>query len=182
METTGIYTREKKIKLAERIGKIKKKEDQIKIFEIIYESNKNITKNHTNDGFNIFFHKLSDDVYYKIDCHLNSISKPITDSDTVSDKKEYKSYTEDEFPDQDGLNPKLKCSNREKNIIKRQRYDKHITKENGNNTNYSKFDITTFTDSDNSETKPQGLTISDGQNHMQIKKPIKRQNKNNKGI
>ena len=143
METP--YPSHKKKRLAERISKLKKKEDMIKIFEIIYQDNKNITENQ--NGLFMFFHTLNDSTYHKIDLYLRSTvkKKSIVDStDGNSDKQdiEYSSYTKNEFPDQDNFNPKLKYSNKEKNLIKRQRYDNHLSSEH-NSENfiiYQKYD------------------------------------------
>ncbi|QKF93762.1 bromodomain extra-terminal - transcription regulation [Fadolivirus algeromassiliense] len=148
------YSHEKKKRLAEKISKLKKKEDMVKIMEIIYENNKNITENQ--NGVFMLFHKLDDATYHKIDLYLRSIVKKrspddnTTTSDTKSDKKEFTSYSKNDFPDQEKLNPKLKYSNRERNMIKRQRYDNHIANENNLNDNvvYQKFDVNILSDSD----------------------------------
>ena len=152
------YSHEKKKKLAEKISR-QKKEDMVKIMEIIYESNKNITENQ--NGVFLLFNKLDDATYHKLDLYLRSITKKkssdgnvlTSDNNTKSDKseqKEFTSYSKNDFPDQEKLNPKLKYSNRERNIIKRQRYDNHLTSEsnNGSGIVYQKFDINTISDSD----------------------------------
>lgn len=142
MEKT--YSSDKKKRLADKISKLKKKEDMVKILEIIYEDNKNITENQ--NGLFMFFHKLNEQTYYKIEQYIKKINKRHMSedrSDALSDKKEYKSYSADDFPEQEKLNPKLKYSNKEKNIIKRQRYDEHLNNENNSESNivYQKFNL-----------------------------------------
>jgi len=149
----SIYTHKKKEKLAHKISKIKNKKKLVKIFEIIQEEKKEITEN--NNGMFTYFHDLSTKAYIKIVAYINKLHKKsidyidsITSDDTMSDKKEYKPYSTDDFPSQNGLSPKLKYSNKEKNLIKRRHYDKSI---NSNNTNnniiYCDFDVTaTMTD------------------------------------
>lgn len=130
----------------------------VKIFEIIYQDNKNITENQ--NGLFMFFHTLNDSTYHKIDLFLrSSVKKSITDtmSESHSEQKEYSSYVKNEFPDQEKLNPKLKYSNKEKNLIKRQRYDDHLNSEHNseNGVVYQKFDVNTESDkSDNKMTPP----------------------------
>lgn len=140
-----VYTHDKKKKLAEKISKIKKKEVLVKIFEIIYADNKNITEN--NNGLFMFFHKLQDSTYEKLENYIKELnnkrqlnkSTTLTESDST-EKKEFIPYSKDEFPAQDGMGPKLKFSNKEKNLIKRKRYDKYISNESGKDTMYHSFD------------------------------------------
>ena len=141
-----IYSYEKKKKLAERISKLKRKEDMVKILEIIYQDNKDITENQ--NGLFMFFHNLNNITYYKIEAYLKSlIRKKSSDVDETTSDKEYTPYDTNEFPDQETLSPKLKYSNREKNIIKRQRYDNQL-----NNQINQNVDNKLYSDSDkNSE-------------------------------
>jgi len=149
MEAT--YSYEKKKRLADKISKLKRKEDMVKIFEIIYQDNKNITENQ-NELF-MFFKTLNDSTYHKIDLYLRSSVKKRSPTDTTSES--YSAYVKNEFPDQEKLNPKLKYSNREKNLIKRQRYDNHINDEHNNENGvvYQNFDGNIMSDSE-SDKKP----------------------------
>lgn len=125
------YSYEEKKKLANKISKIKKKGDLVKIFQIIYGENQSVTEN--NNGFFMFFHKLSDPTYVKIDIFLKQLNKKRIEesSETLSsEKKEYRPYTEEDFPSQKGICPKLKFSNKEKNLIKRRIYDKNMNNQN----------------------------------------------------
>jgi hypothetical protein len=156
----NIFTYEKKKKLADKISKIKKKEELVKIFEIIYEDNKNITE--TQNGLFMIFNTLNDATYHKLDLYLRSTIKKKTNNNIITttsenvSENEYKSYTQNEFPDQEHFNPKLKYSNREKNIIKRQRYDKLIENEKNDNNSvvYQKFDTSPTPDSEKLEKSP----------------------------
>lgn len=143
------FTYEKKKKLAEKISKLKRKEDVVKIFEIIYEQDQSVTENQ--NGLFMIFNNLNDATYHKIDLYLKSITKKQSSpvSENISEKKEFVSYVQNEFPDQDQFNPKLKYSNKEKNIIKRQRYEKMITSDKYSDENivYTKFDGATLSDS-----------------------------------
>jgi hypothetical protein len=119
------YSYSKKKKLADMISKLKKKEDMINIVNIINENNVKITENQ--NGLYLFFDKLEDSTYYKIENYLESIKKgPITSSEyvseTSSDKKNYTSYCND---DQNNSQD-IRYTSKERNIIKRQRYENII--------------------------------------------------------
>ena len=107
------------------------------------------------NGLFLFFHTLEDPTYHEIDAFLKSLAKKksaddsATISDTKSDTKEYTSYTKSDFPDQESLNSKLKYSNKEKNIIKRQRYDDYINNESNENI-YQKFSVDPKSDPESS--------------------------------
>lgn len=180
-----LYSHDKKVKLANRISKIKKKRDLLKIFEIIYEDNQSLTNN--KNGIFMYFHKLNNDTYYKLDAYLKQINSKenyyteSATSPTMTDKSEgqqsekyisesqlsddsgdhtssshnksveYKPYTQDEFPSQKGISPKFKYSNKEKNLIKRKRYDNNINAPD-ENVVYCEFDINNITESDKQTT------------------------------
>jgi len=142
------FSHDDKIKMIEKIKMITDKKILVKLFSIIYQEIKSVT--HNDNGFFIFFHKLSNETYQQVDDELNSIFKKPTSEfdDSQSDKKTYTPYTIDEFPSQNGISPKLKFSNKEKNIIKRRRYDKNINVDTNKNVFYTNFDVSTPTDSD----------------------------------
>lgn len=145
------YPYEKKKRLAKKIGALKRKEDLVKVLEIIYADNKNITENQ--NGLFLFFERLNDATYHKIDLYLrSSIKKKISD-DELSDKHGFVTYAKNEFSDsklETLSDSKLKYSNREKNIIKRKNYSEHLNSENGINSHvtYSKFDLSVLSDSE----------------------------------
>lgn len=121
---TKPYSYKKKQKLANIISKLKKKEDMINIMNIISEDKVNITENQ--NGLFLLFDKLNDDTYRKIENYLESIQKkPITSSDcssangVSSDKKKYNPSFND-----DGVNGQnIRYTSKERNIIKREKYE-----------------------------------------------------------
>ena len=144
-----VYTNERKKRIADRLSKITNKRDLVKIFEIIKDNNDGVTE--TGGGMYMYFHKLRNDQYANIEKELKRVNKKkkyYNDSESMSEKNEYTPYVKDEFPSQEGVSPKLKYSNREKNLIKKRRYTKNINLDNDSDTTYAKFDITTFTDSE----------------------------------
>jgi hypothetical protein len=121
------YSYSKKKKLANMLSKLKKKEDMINIMNIISGSEDvNITENQ--NGLFLIFDNLHDNTYYKIEKYLSSLKKSLSSeiSDTSSDKKKYTSYyNEDSITSQD-----IKYTSKERNIIKRQRYENIINEIN----------------------------------------------------
>lgn len=148
--TCTIYTYEKKKKLAERISKIKRKQDMVQILNIICEkNNKKITENQ--NGVFLLFDKLDDETYQKIDNYLKTIVKkqqPNSDnqtllSPTASDKlseNQFVNYTQQD----EKFSNDVRYSNREKNIIKRQHFEKKIKDQKDKNSTvvYQNFNAT----------------------------------------
>ncbi len=145
------YTHEMKKKLANKIQKIKKKEDMKKIVDIIMEDKPSYMEN--NNGVFMFFHKLNDNTYVKIEKELKRLNKAknyyteSVNSEKASDKKEFTPYADDEFPSQRGISPKLKFSNREKSLIKRRRYDKNISLDVDSDVVYTNFSVEDISES-----------------------------------
>ena len=104
------YSYEKKKRMAETISKLKKN-DMREILKIIYEDNKNITENQ--NGLFMLFNKLDNGTYCKIDNYLKSIKKKKYNTQSTSENKTYDENSSIEY---DQLDPKLKYSNKEKNI------------------------------------------------------------------
>ena len=178
--TAGVYPYDKKKRLAKKISTLKRKEDMVKILEIIYEDNKNITENQ--NGLFMFFHKLNDSTYHKIDLYLRMNTKKKTSDEKSVDESSssFISYAKNEFSDTNQKsisesNPKLKYSNREKNIIKRQRYSEQLHSENNTDSHvlYTKFDMPVLSDtanqsSENNVTTPitkKALSITSTENN-----------------
>jgi hypothetical protein len=133
-----------KERLAEKISKITNKKDIISIFKIIYENNTSIISNITenNNGLHMFFHNLSDITYEKLHKKIKSINKKrkyFIDSDSCN-TDEYKPYSNDEFPSQKGIKPKLKFSNKEKNILNKIKYNHIINDDSNSNIIYERID------------------------------------------
>ena len=136
------FSHERKKKLAEKLSNIRNQKDLVNIFEIICSENPNISEN--NNGMFMLFNNFNNETYYKLEKYISIIQNRKTDktlsnnSEEHSDKMKYTPYSHDEFPDQAQLSPKLKYSNKEKNIIKRQRYDTFMnSEENSDNATSS---------------------------------------------
>ncbi len=151
------YSYKYKKKIADRINKIKNKKDFVKIFEII-QSDKSDKKNQiteNNNGLFLLFHNLKDETYVEIEKYLKILNKKrryykdsVNSEDIASNTDLYKPYAIDEFPSQKGISPKLKYSNKEKNIIKKKRYEMNINSENNDDVIYCKFDVENLTETE----------------------------------
>lgn len=149
-----IYTHKMKQKLADRIAKIKNKDNMVNIVKIIYEDNRNISENQ--NGIFMLFDTLSNDTYIKLNDYLNSINT--TKKKKIPNKIEYKSYASNNFSNEDSVeyqindqfDNKLKYSNTEKSIIKRNIYNKKYESEENSNIIYTDFDVSA-TESETSE-------------------------------
>lgn len=158
---TTVYTHRMIEKLADRISKIRNKDQLVHIFKIIYEDNQDISEN--NNGMFMIFNSLENKTYVMLDEYLNTISK--TRKKKKPEKKEYRSYASatasceesSEYQLDYSVDNKLKYSNAEKNIIKRKMYNDSC--EPDSNVIYSDFDaeVTESETSDNlsrNRTKP----------------------------
>lgn len=135
------YTHQEKKRLAEKIGKIKKKEYLIKILKIIKKEKQGITSN--DNGLLMYFHDLNDDTYDLISEVVEEYEVEHTEDNVDKifiEKASYQPYATDEFPSQSKISPKLKYSNKEKNILKRRRYD-NIHSSDNSDVYYKDFDI-----------------------------------------
>lgn len=122
--TDSTYSYSKKQKLATELSKLKRKEDMINVMNIISKDDVNITENQ--NGLFLFFDNLHDSTYYKIESYLISLKKVSNTSDTSSDIKKYASYCNDDLTNSQDV----KYTSKERNIIKRQRYENIINEIN----------------------------------------------------
>lgn len=136
------FTHDQKVKLKDRIENVKNKKFHHKIFDIIYAENKDINQN-SNCTF-MYFHNLKDATYTLLENELKNIKKKKPKKFAL---EKYVPYSSEDFPSQVGIAPKLKYSNREKNLIKKKRYNKNINKDKVKNVIYKEFDISTLSDS-----------------------------------
>lgn len=124
------YPHSKKKKLADVISKIKKKEDLSVIAKIIKKDGVNITSNQ--NGLFLVFNNLSDEAYVEIENYIKLIKKSSKSetSDTSSDiiKKHIPYYNDDIIENQE-----IKYTNKERNIIKRQRYEQMMSDNKNDN-------------------------------------------------
>ena len=130
------YDHNKKVELASKINKIKKKEYLVNIFKIITTSSRDFTEN-TNGVF-VFFHNLDDETYEKVESYVNHIYKlhkkknsvkNILSSD-ISDSIVNFSETIDTDvmeKESDGDDMTKELSNKEKIIMRRKKYEEYLT-------------------------------------------------------
>ncbi len=125
------YDREKKLDLARKINKIKKKEYLMDIFNIITNSSEDYTEN-TNGVF-IFFHNLEDDVYEKLENYVNQIYKlhrkknsikSIINSELSDGPNNFSDTFFSDNVDFDSINKEL--SNKEKMIMRKKKYQEYL--------------------------------------------------------
>lgn len=145
------YTHEDKKRLADKISTIKKKEYLFKILKIIKNEKQDITSN--NNGLFMYFHNLSDKAYDDITEIIEEYDADNSDDYTDQifiEKASYEPYATDEFPSQTTMSPKLKYSNKERNLLKRKRYDNRLSSDT-KNVCYRSFDVNDISPSCNSE-------------------------------
>ena len=148
------YNYKKIERLANKIRRIKRKRTLVRIYEIISEApgNKDMCTTENNNGIFMHFHKLSDDTYKTIDKYLQQLEKKKNNNiNTISSEdnefKQFTPYSHDDFPTQQEIGLKLKYSNREKNVLKRRRYDKNISTQNNSEKDieYQEFNVSSVT-------------------------------------
>ena len=115
------YTFEQKEKLSRRIKRLKKDKYFSDVQNIILKNNPNINITTTTSGTYMYFHNLTLTTYRELDNYIENVSKVKDENATIDSTIDSCNVTQidDEcFP----LNPKLKYSNQEKNLIKRKNY------------------------------------------------------------
>ncbi len=138
------YDHNKKVDLANKINKIKKKEYLVNIFKIITTSSKEFTEN-TNGVF-VFFHNLDDDTYEKLDTYVthiyklhkkknsvkNMLSSDISDS-IINFSETIDTDVIEKESDTDDMSKEL--SNKEKIILRRKKYEEYLNQNQNQNQN-----------------------------------------------
>jgi hypothetical protein len=133
------YSFDDKQKLVSKIQNLKKKKYFETIRDIILECNKNLDVTDNSNGLFLCFHNLSNDTYVKIDKFIKKLNKiSYTSENSENYSTEYVPYSQQEYPFEN--NAKLRYSNKEKSIIKRKIYDKHIIAENNGSNNIREMD------------------------------------------
>ncbi len=147
MNVIPVYTYQQKKILADKLGRIKSKTILTNVFKIIHQDTQQFTEN--DNGVFVIFNNLSNETYYKIDCYLNSMKKNrnvINDSDSeqnivLSDSaNSNKSRKLSETQLDENYESKLKYSNKEKSIIKRQIYESLSTESINSNVVYTPYE------------------------------------------
>ncbi len=143
MITDEEYPIEKKRRLAKDISNMRNKIHLRKIKEIIFEENPDIAVNKDNRGMLMFFQNLSYATYVRLDKFLRKIEKDKLEKQTQSitetsehlllsseaDRTESNESVKDgKTVDYSKTRTRLRYSNKEKNLIKRQQYEKNINK------------------------------------------------------
>jgi hypothetical protein len=128
------YDHNKKMELANKINKIKKKEYLVNIFKLITTSSKDFTEN-TNGVF-VFFHNLDDEIYEKVESYVNHIYKlhkkknsiknvlSSDISDSIINLSETLESENQESETDETINKEL--SNKEKMIMRRKKYEEYL--------------------------------------------------------
>jgi hypothetical protein len=106
-------------KMAKKINKINDKKIYTDIIKIIKVMNPDLIITENDNGMFIKFNKLSQQTYLKLDNYIyKNVTKKISDdSDTIT--TEYVPYVQDEI---DSTTEKYRLSNKEKTLIKKQKY------------------------------------------------------------
>ena len=142
------YTHAKKERLVNKINKLTNKEHLKKVLKIIKDRESEPMKD-TGHSTVMFFHNLNDETYTALDKYIKSVTKKVKKSTPSSaSAQEYVPYSNDEFPMQKHLSPNLKLSNRERNILKKTKYDRNLMEENGSDIVYAKFSFDNLTDTE----------------------------------
>lgn len=157
-ETYEPYPFEKKQKLADKISVMTDKPTLRKIRDIIKTENPEATSRKSGDGYLMYFQNYTDITYIKIEKVLNRNEKDkleqqtrsITDmSDRMSDSMMINS--DDPNADYTMSRTRLRYSNREKRLIKRQQYEDVIHEQQTNSENDTQAKVRNNTN--NSSTK-----------------------------
>ncbi len=142
-----IYTFEQKQKLADKIHKIKNEQDLIMIQNMIIKHNPSIKITTNKFGNYMFFHNLEQKTYYTIEKLISKISKREDNEDTTNDfiKSITGSVCIEASANTDSdifaSNPRLKYNNKEKNLMKRKKYDELVISQNAPEKNKDLQDI-----------------------------------------
>jgi len=128
------YSFEQKERLARRIQKLKKPQYYMEIENIITKHNPELNITSNPSGKFMYFQNLKKETYYALEKYVRKILKLRTLSETsenIQYSPELVKYSEEDDPYSSNAtnfgNPKLRYSNKEKNLIKRKEYDKQIS-------------------------------------------------------
>jgi hypothetical protein len=112
-------------KLAKRINRIKEKNHLIAIINIIKTMNPSVSITENENGMFIKFNTLTPSTYTKLDNYIHkNLPKKLSDESDTLTTSEYIPYSPDET---NTSNDKYKLSNREKTLIKKQKYSQLIS-------------------------------------------------------
>ncbi len=119
------FSHYEKKKIVYKIEQLKQKKHFVKLFKIINKETNNYTQN--KNGIFININNLSQKTLEQINIFLLKLEEEDDIIDSTTSSIGYQPYSMDEFSDYKSYGPKL--TNHEKNIIKRNRYEKNIKSE-----------------------------------------------------
>lgn len=159
-EMTNGYSFEKKQKLADKINAIRDKPTLKKIRTIILSENPSVTARKNSNGYLMYFQNYTDNTYKKIEKLLNKIeidkieqqAKSITET-----SDQYMMSSDDPDTDYTISRTRLRYSNRERRLIKRQQYEDIISEKMIDGATFQDHDYTKFQNlnDNNSDTQDQ---------------------------
>ena len=174
------YSFEQKEKLARRIQKLKKEKHFADIRDIIIKYNPDINITTNPSGHFMYFQNLRNDTYFAIEKYIKKVSviKYVSESNDTfntensqNDDKIVSSLSNMSEDEQFSDNPRLKYSNREKNLIKRKNYDELIKSQNN--------DVIEISDISESDKITESNKLQNTQNTQNTQNIIKKDNLNN---
>lgn len=197
------YPIEKKKRLAKEISNMRNKSHLKKIKEVIFEENPDIAVNKDNRGMLMFFQNLTYPTYVRLDKLLRKIEKEKLEKQTLSitETSEHLLISSDADANQNNDNStaintnnsnnsinsvdysktrtRLRYSNKEKNLIKRQQYEKNINEKIDENLSteskeYEKDQSSTMSNSESDHAKhkiekTKGKTNNNSNNNKESK-------------
>lgn len=127
------YTHTEKKILSNNISKLSNNSDIKNICSIIktdptFDCATSVTEN--SNGLFMHFHKLDNSTYEKISLYLESIKNTNTSEASSDERKSFTPYKQDEYELQPSEGQKLKYSNKEKNLLKRKKYEQETPNSN----------------------------------------------------
>jgi hypothetical protein len=130
--STKTFTREQKKNLANKISDVENKKDIINICKLIkddksFDHKTGVAEN--DNGVFMYFHKLENETYAKIEKYINAMNDKIISEISSEEVKNYVPYIQDEYELTPDNGQKMKYSNKEKTLLKRQRYDQQTSEE-----------------------------------------------------
>lgn len=125
------YSFERKKKLADKIGNIKDKTILRKIKHIILSENTNAKSTKTGGGIFMYFQDYTDDTYHKIDKYLQKVEREKLERQTrsiteISEQLLQSSEIIDDPIDYNVTRSRLRYSNKEARILRRNQYEEII--------------------------------------------------------
>ena len=117
------YSFEKKERMASKISDMRDVDTLRKIRDIIYSENVNASATKSGNGYLMYFQNYSDETYRKIEKLLHKIQKEKLERQTRSVTE---MSSEDPNTNYNVSRTRLRYSNREKRLIKRQQYENII--------------------------------------------------------